>query len=122
MTIKYVCLSDMHLGQDNSLLTNLIEANAVLDHSSASPVMKALCDALQELIEHANAGSGVKPVLILNGDILELALADVNDASMVFSRFIECTMPKDNEIFSEMIYIPGNHDHHIWELVVRFII
>ena len=116
MTIKYVCLSDMHLGQDNSLLTNLIEADAVLDHSSASPVMKALCDALQELIEHANAGSGVKPVLILNGDILELALADVNDAAMVFSRFIECTMPIGNEIFSEMIYIPGNHDHHIWEL------
>jgi hypothetical protein len=116
MTINYVCLSDMHLGQDNSLLTNLIAANAILDHSSASPVMKALCDALRELIERANAGSGVKPVLILNGDILELALADVNDAAMVFSRFIECIMPKDNEIFSEIIYIPGNHDHHLWEL------
>jgi hypothetical protein len=54
MTINYVCLSDMHLGQDNSLLTNLVEANAVLDHSAASPVLLALCNGLRELIDCAN--------------------------------------------------------------------
>ncbi len=116
MTINYVCLSDMHLGQDNSLLTNLVQADAALDHSDASPVLKALCKGLRELISLANAGTGVKPVLILNGDILELALADVNVAAMVFRRFLDCLMPKGEEIFSDVIYIPGNHDHHLWEM------
>jgi len=116
LKIKYVCLSDMHLGQDNSLLTNLLVADSSLDNSSASPVLQSLCDGLRESIKNANVGTGDKPILILNGDTLELALADVNVASQVFLRFIECAMPPDNEIFSDIIYIPGNHDHHIWEL------
>ena len=44
MTIKYVCLSDMHLGQDNSLLTNLIEDNGVLDHNSAKGTLPEKVD------------------------------------------------------------------------------
>jgi hypothetical protein len=116
MTIHYVCISDMHLGQDNSLLTNLATADAALDHSDASPVLKALCTGLRELIGLANAGADVKPALILNGDILELALANVNDAAMVFRRFLGCLMPKGEEIFSDLLYVPGNHDHHLWEM------
>jgi hypothetical protein len=35
---------------------------------------------------------------------------------MAFERFIELIMPKDEELFKTIIYIPGNHDHHLWEL------
>ena len=24
-------------------------------------------------------------------------------------------MPKGNELFEKIIYVPGNHDHHLWE-------
>jgi hypothetical protein len=34
---------------------------------------------------------------------------------MVFERFIECIMPPGEELFDKLIYIPGNHDHHLWE-------
>lgn len=58
-----------------------------------------------------------KPTLILNGDILELALTTTNVAAMTFERFLELIFPKgerplfDNKIF----FLPGNHDHHLWE-------
>jgi hypothetical protein len=52
----------------------------------------------------------------LNGDALELALADVNVAAMVFERFMELTMKPGEELFDKTIYFnPGNHDHHLWE-------
>lgn len=48
--IRYVCLSDMHLGEEDSLLTNLKVASPELDHSAPSPVMKLLVECLRELI------------------------------------------------------------------------
>lgn len=112
--IRYVCISDMHLGEEDSLLTNLKTASTNMNPTSASPVMKALVDCLRDLISH-NSGPD-KPILILNGDILELALTTDNQAMMVFERFIEQIMPPGQELFSDIIYIPGNHDHHLWEL------
>lgn len=112
--IRYVCISDMHLGEEDSLLTNLKVASTDMDPMSPSPVMARLVECLRALVSH-NEGSR-KPTLVLNGDILELALTTDNQAMMVFERFIELIMPAGNELFSDIIYIPGNHDHHLWEL------
>lgn len=114
--IRYVCLSDMHLGEEDSLLTALNGNSSEIDTTAPSLVMTKLVECLKELIS-TNSGAE-KPTLILNGDILEMALADVNDATMVFERFIELIMPEAEEkrLFKEIIYIPGNHDHHLWEV------
>ncbi len=112
--IRYVCLSDMHLGQDNSLLTNLKEASPKRNNGEASPVLKEFSGCLRDLIGQ-NTG-GTKPTLILNGDILELALCQMHEAAMVFQRFIELVMPPGGELFETIVYLPGNHDHHLWEL------
>ncbi len=56
-----------------------------------------------------------KPTLVLNGDLLELALADDHDAAMTFERFIDQIMADGRELFEQIIFIPGNHDHHLWE-------
>ena len=112
--IRYVCLSDMHLGEEDSLLTNLKAAGADIDPTQASPVMIGLVKCLRHIISHN--GSPEKPTLILNGDILELALTTDNQAFMCFERFIEQIMAPEQELFGEIIYIPGNHDHHLWEL------
>ena len=113
--IRYVCLSDMHLGADSSVLTN-IQANSIeTDMAEPSPVLTQLVTCLRELI--AQNESREKPILVLNGDILEMALTETNKAAMVFERFIELIFPQDGEpLFDKnMLYIPGNHDHHIWE-------
>ena len=53
--------------------------------------------------------------MILLGDILELALANDNVAAMSFERFLDFAMPPGYELFGNIVYIPGNHDHHLWE-------
>ncbi len=113
--IRYVCLSDMHLGSDSSILTLIKPDSIEIDPSKPSPVLSQLVSCLRELISHNQ--SSQKPTLVLNGDILEMALAETNDAAMVFERFIELIFPKDGEALFDknILYIPGNHDHHIWE-------
>ncbi|MCK4389296.1 MAG: metallophosphoesterase [Desulfobacterales bacterium] len=112
--IRYVCLSDMHLGEEDSLLTNLKTASTDTDPMQPSPVMEQLVKCLSHLILQNE--SKRNPTLILNGDILELALTTTNQAAMVFERFIELIMPSGEELFDKIIYIPGNHDHHLWEV------
>ena len=117
--IRYVCLSDLHLGAENSLLTRLVTAPGSQTYPRADPakpseVMVQLVNCLRAVISR-NQGAQ-KPTLVLNGDALELALADFNGAIMVFERFMELTMKPGQELFDRTIYYnPGNHDHHVWE-------
>ena len=112
--IRYVCLSDMHLGAQNSLLTNLTNNNLSSNTSVASPVLTSLVDCLRSLISQ-NEGKE-KPTLILGGDVLELALTTENIAAMAFERFIELIFPQNGDpLFKDILYLPGNHDHHLWE-------
>nr|WP_255351043.1 metallophosphoesterase [Methanosarcina sp. MTP4] len=106
-------MSDMHLGEEDSLLTNIEGGN--LDTSKPSEVMVKLVECLKEIIGE-NKIKEKKPTLILNGDILELALTKTNIAAMTFDRFLELILKKDEPLFDRVVYIPGNHDHHIWEL------
>jgi hypothetical protein len=112
--ICYVALSDLHLGAATSLLTNLAVASDQIDASQPSPVLINLVACLRSLIEK-NADTTRKPTLVLNGDLLELALADDHDAAMAFERFIDLIMDHDRELFEQIVFIPGNHDHHLWE-------
>jgi hypothetical protein len=117
--IRYISLSDLHLGAENSLLTRLTSASndatdLKADPTAASDVMVQLANCLKLLISQNHGPQ--KPTLILNGDALELALADVNVSVMFFERFMELTMEPGNELFDKTIYYnPGNHDHHLWE-------
>jgi hypothetical protein len=113
--IRYVCLSDLHLGADNSLLTRLGSQIGEVDPYQPSEVLLVLVSCLLELVRH-NTGP-VKPTLVLNGDLLEFALAADNIALMAFERLIELLFPVAGEhLFDcKIIFNPGNHDHHLWE-------
>jgi hypothetical protein len=114
--IQFVVLTDLHLGAENSLLTNLVEGGYQTDNTKPSPVMIQLVQCIREVL---NADpSDVKPKLVFNGDLMELALTSMNDASMAFHRFIELAFPEDESkwLFDrEIIFLAGNHDHNIWE-------
>ena len=114
--VRYVCFSDMHFGAENSLFTNVTkDGRVVTDLKDPGPVMKELVICLKLLLKK-NANN-IKPVLILNGDILELALSTTNQAAMVFKQFINLVLPeKEENLFEKIIFIPGNHDHHLWEI------
>jgi hypothetical protein len=55
---------------------------------------------------------------VLLGDVLELALAETHEALMTFEKFLTLAFPEDgDDLFArEIIYVPGNHDHHLWEI------
>ena len=114
--IRYVCLSDMHFGAANSVLTELDNNQTTVDPNATSPMLNALVAALTALIGSNDKGTP-KPTLILNGDILELALATDNVAYMAFERFLDLIFPKRGDaLFDRVVhYLPGNHDHHLWE-------
>ena len=112
--IRYVCLSDTHFGAATSLLTNPQPASGSTGPSPPSPVLEKLVECLRYLISE-NDSPDPKPTLILNGDILEMALTNENEAAMTFERFIDLVMADGEKLFGRIIYIPGNHDHHLWE-------
>ena len=109
--VRYVCLSDLHLGEEDSLLTNIDPGDGKVAPNSPSPVLRALAACIEELLRH-NATGARRPTLILAGDVLELALAASNQVVQVFAQFAAHVLPQ----FGEVIYVPGNHDHHVWEI------
>lgn len=111
--ISCVCLSDMHLGEEDSVLSHLVAGTSKVDPLIPSPVLEQLVVCIKTILQ--NNASAEKPILVLNGDILDLALSKVGNAVMVFQRFIELVMPPGEELFSRIVYVPGNHDHHLWE-------
>jgi len=112
MSIRYVCLSDLHLGADNSVLTHVRDGR--VDPTVASPALQSLVACLREWIPPGEK----PPSLIVHGDFLELALATMDQSLSVFERFIELVFPRDGApLFDEtIIFVPGNHDHHLWEI------
>jgi hypothetical protein len=108
--IRWVSLSDLHLGERNSLLSSVHPGTLKVDPLTASPTMEALVACLRALVGNQEP----KPGLVLHGDILEFATGPATRALMVFERFVELTLVGPDALFEEVVYVPGNHDHHIW--------
>lgn len=111
MPIHYICLSDLHLGAETSLLTELDAAGAPR-YGETSPALRALAEALRAI-----PSGEERPVLVLAGDVLELALADTDQAATCFERLLDAFFPGGTpDVFApRILYVPGNHDHHLWE-------
>jgi 3',5'-cyclic AMP phosphodiesterase CpdA len=126
--IQFVVLSDLHFGAENSLLTSVVKhppgpptaaaAGAAgpepyePDPNVASPVLVAVTDALRTLVER----QGDPPILILAGDVLDLALSSDAVAATAFERFVDAAFGQTPRLFANTVYyLPGNHDHHLWE-------
>ena len=108
-SVKYVCLSDTHFGEPASLLSQ---------HGSdafRADVLTALVDFLRDIV--SDQDDAERPCLILNGDIVDLAFSSLDVALEGFQRLVQLIADGDGPpLFSKIIYIPGNHDHHLWEM------
>jgi predicted phosphodiesterase len=112
--VRWICLSDTHFGAENSVLSHVPEGTTNVEPETPSAVLTQLVDCLRAVVE-TNADKQ-PPTLILHGDILELALADDNVAATSFAGFITLAFATEPPLFDDRIYyVPGNHDHHLWE-------
>ncbi len=66
--IKYVVFSDLHLGAENSILTNLAGNTTETDDTKASAVLVGMVACLRDVISRNTDQQ--KPVLVLNGDVI----------------------------------------------------
>lgn len=106
-------LSDLHLGDRDSVLTSLIPGTSDVDTARASPALRGLMACLREILTRHQQRT---PTLIANGDFIELAFGGVDQALMTFERFSELALGPQVKLFDEILYVPGNHDHHMWEM------
>lgn len=112
--IRWICMSDTHFGAENSVLSHVPDGSTRVEPETPSAVLIQLVDCLRAIVETNTDAK--PPTLILHGDILELALADDNVAAMSFAAFIRLAFATDRPLFDDRIYyVPGNHDHHLWE-------
>lgn len=92
---RIVVLSDIHLGDSRSTLQDR--------------------EVVEELINELDEGKKIDELILL-GDILDLAFSsfrDVIDRAREFFGRISRLDPK------KIVYIPGNHDYHIWLLHIE---
>jgi metallophosphoesterase superfamily enzyme len=99
-----IVMSDLHLGRSSSYLCS--------DHSAFAANRKAILNLLQQV--------GAQDELILNGDIMELSLAGWKEIGRELAEFFK--LLAEAGPYQRIVYIPGNHDHHFWRLLVERIL
>jgi|GEM_PF-1761758 len=114
VNLLFVSMSDLHLGEEDSVLTNLTVGEPVPAPKGPGPCMLALVNYLHAIKFVLNDGKPI-PFLILNGDILELATSTYPISTTYFRLFL--TELAKRKIFDRLIYLPGNHDHGLWSLI-----
>ncbi len=115
-SIRYLVISDTHFGCVDSVLNFYTfdegsERKMSYHEPEKWPVLK-------KYIVEALAGSDIPCKLILLGDMFELSLADYSFAAVNTCAFLN-EISKINGIIG-VIYIPGNHDHHIWRQILEY--
>ena len=111
--LKYVCVSDLHLGADYSLMTRM-NPDGRVDLLRPAATLAALGRALRETVRSLSGPE--LPTLILLGDVLDLGQSPFGEVAQGFKRFVEVMFPPDEPpVFSnQLLTLPGNHDHHLW--------
>ena len=113
--IRYIVLTDVHLGAGNSILTQVTPGQTVADVHHPSPALLSLADCLGTLVLACN-GTGRPPTLIAAGDLIDLALSPAERALPVFGQLAEALMTGDEPVIAdEVLLLPGNHDHLTWD-------
>jgi len=101
--IRALALSDLHLGELETLLYNSEDEYNLIN---------VTVERISELSQgNKTYGSGVEE-LILIGDILELSEADEHEAYSNAKAFFVPLIERIDP--DRIVYIPGNHDHHLW--------
>ena len=99
---KIVAISDLHLGQNG---TDKLGQYSLLSTRVTGNLVSAFADAVDVF-------SAKKPyTLLVAGDFLDLSIAFAEEAfADLHELLVELPLP------AELVYVIGNHDHHLWSL------
>lgn len=110
MSLRFVCISDLHLGARSGILTPSRSPDGMPDRSA----IEAYGRCLRAL---ALSDTASPPTLVINGDLLEMALSSLSNAANVLDYFLSAVLgPDETWPFADrIVFLAGNHDHHLWE-------
>lgn len=128
-----VGLSDIHLGAFNSTLSFFVDTDDALlrqtfegpspnfkgvSSTTAWHVFETIRESIErearELAEDDDIG---KRTLVLHGDLLDLSLAPMALCCLNARCFFHWA--KNVAKFNRIVYVPGNHDHHVWRMFME---
>jgi UDP-2,3-diacylglucosamine pyrophosphatase LpxH len=108
-------ISDIHLGASTGLLTK-IDYDPQTENLYDRPFAEEILDRLLNDLKEACKGQKVQQLILL-GDIFDLSFASygltMHNGKWFFDKLVQ------SGLFEEFIYIPGNHDHHIWQQIIE---
>lgn len=114
-------LSDFHIGENEGAVSREKYQNdfQIGDNIYCHTKVVNLVSKLDSII---NTQDGVRiKYLILLGDIIDIAVHESSDAFNLAHDFFNTPIGKYSRsfisYFDEIIYIQGNHDHHIWRML-----
>jgi UDP-2,3-diacylglucosamine pyrophosphatase LpxH len=115
--VRAVAMSDLHLGEETSVLNFFIYDNRGKKvRQNGELVADRIVQELIKIKMGENNGEKIRHIFLV-GDLFDLSLATFKECvenAQIFFRKI-C----DSETVEEIVYIPGNHDHHIWMQIVE---
>ncbi len=116
--VRYVVVSDLHLGAAYSLLTHTdADGNPHPDQLSATG--RGVANGMRSLFGALEPGQAPLPTLVLLGDIFDLSFVPARVAMMAFQQLVlELFDPARPALFdATVLYVPGNHDHREWRVI-----
>ncbi len=119
--ISQICISDLHAGALNSLLTPVSDSGEFQPDQRATETTKAFCAGLNALLVHLRGTTDVPPPdLLLLGDALDLSLSPTERSFAVLGGFFAELYGTAGDVLSDqLVYLPGNHDHSLWTTQVN---
>ena len=115
MHTRVVVLTDLHLGSDDCILSK--EAAERDERTYEEQVAHFLIDPVRDHLAQTGHGSRAVDYLVLDGDVLDFAIQSYEKAFSAGRRFFQALAKARPPLFREIVYIPGNHDHNVWEMV-----
>jgi predicted phosphodiesterase len=99
--MKIAIISDTHLGDGTC---RLVEKGAVTE----------TYNIFRDSVKKFTGDKSLK-YLILNGDTLDFSINSFEESCKIARPFFNAL--RNDNIADEIVYIPGNHDKHIWDAV-----
>ena len=121
-----VCISDFHIGERYGGVTgnpgnpdDYLRVNAA---DKKGPYVRKEFVEFLEYCKKVSQKYGKIKYLIILGDMWDLAMNNQESSfglsTVLFRRINELDRGIDiGGLFENIIYVPGNHDHHFWEMI-----
>lgn len=115
-------MSDFHIGELYGAVARRVPENTKVEYCKMCGfqpiyIQQRVADMITVLRDTAKAQQSI-PYLILLGDIIDMAVDEMSDAINLTHDFFNAEIDGQSFIsfFDEVIYVPGNHDHHVWQM------